>query len=63
LAYFSALQQRASRVHIHHASHHVLTIKNHVPTTRFFKTTLKNPSKNSKAPGRPGASTFLPQEG
>jgi hypothetical protein len=48
VAYFSAFQVRCFNHHVHHASHHVFTIKTPRFAPRFWLTPSKNTSKNSK---------------
>jgi hypothetical protein len=56
---FSVPAQRRFFVHIHHAFHHVLTIKKPRSNTTFSKTPFKNPSKRGKkAPDLSGAFFF-----
>ncbi len=45
--------------HIHHAIHHVLTIKKPRSTTHLFQNTPQKPSKTTRAPEISGAKFFL----
>jgi hypothetical protein len=53
VAYFSAFQVRCFNHHVHHASHHVFTIK----TTRFAPHFWLTPSKSTSKKQKTGQQT------
>jgi hypothetical protein len=58
VAYFSAFQVRYFNHHVHHASHHVFTIKTPRFAPRFRLTPPKTPAKNRKT-GQQTADNFF----
>jgi hypothetical protein len=55
---FVAPAQMQFSHHIHHAIHHVLTIKKPPSTTHFFQNTPQKPSKTTKTPETSRAKFF-----